>query len=376
MQDTGQTFRRDPEDSGAFAFSGGWREFAPIAFTNLLLSIVTLGVYIFWARARERRYLWSHTRFIDDRLEWTGTGRELMIGYGLAVLLFALPIGLVNFIAFNAAIMRGHEGVAGLLGFAMYLLFFFLTGLAVFRGLRYRLSRTMWHGIRGGSDSFGLAFGWSYLWKILLGSFSLGLLTPWAMTSLWNDRFGEMSFGPFRFQAEARAGPIFLRFMLFYLAPVLFFVAAAGVVVLGMFTGIFTGVFNRVPAGPSPTLPIVLFAIIAAAYLLFFVVLGVIALVFYAAYFRQVVGTLRLGELHFAFTATTSDWIRLFIGNFTLVFCTLGIGYVFIGYRNWTFFVRYMQAYGEIELTGFTQSTTRAPRQGEGLLDAFDIGAI
>lgn len=371
-----QDLRRDSEETGAFVFSGSWRAFTPIAFTNLLLSIVTLGIYIFWARTRERRYLWSHTRFIDDRLEWTGTGRELMIGYGFAILLFALPIGLINFITFNAAIMRGHEGIAGVIGFAMYLLFFFLTGLAVFRGLRYRLSRTLWHGIRGGSDSFGLAFGWRYLWKMLLGSFSLGLLTPWAMTSLWNDRFGEMSFGPLRFQAEARAGPIFLRFMLFYLAPVLFFIAAAGVVLLGMFTGIFTGVFNHVPAGPSPALPILLFVFVAIFYLLFFVVLGVIALVFYAAYFRQVVGTLRLGDLDFAFTATTADWVRLFVGNFALVFGTLGIGYIFIGYRNWTFFIRHMQAYGEIELTGLTQSTTRAPRQGEGLLDAFDIGAI
>jgi len=370
---------RDSEKARAFAFSGNWREFAPIAFTNLLLSIVTLGVYIFWARARERRYLWSRTRFIDDRLEWTGTGRELMVGYGLAFLLLALPIGLINFIAFNAAIMRGHEGIAALLGFAMYLLFFFLTGLAVFRGLRYRLSRTLWHGIRGGSDSFGLAFGWSYLWKMLLGSFSLGLLTPWAMTSLWNDRFGEMSFGPLRFQAEARAGPIFLRFLLFYLAPILFLVSVMAVIMIGVFTGVFAGAFGHLPTVPTPspsTLPIVLFLVLGGFYLLFFVVLGVIALSYYSAYFRQAIGTLRLGELEFAFTATTGDWIRLFVGNFALVFGTLGVGYVFVGYRNWTFFVRYMEAYGEVELTGFTQSTTRAPRQGEGLLDAFDIGAI
>jgi len=59
---------RDSQGNKAFAFSGDWREFAPIAFTNLLLSIVTLGVYLFWARTRERRYLWSRTQFIDDRL--------------------------------------------------------------------------------------------------------------------------------------------------------------------------------------------------------------------------------------------------------------------------------------------------------------------
>lgn len=53
----------------AFGFDGSWREFAPIAFTNLLLTIVTLGIYRFWGIARERRYLWARTRFVDEKLE-------------------------------------------------------------------------------------------------------------------------------------------------------------------------------------------------------------------------------------------------------------------------------------------------------------------
>jgi uncharacterized membrane protein YjgN (DUF898 family) len=39
----------------SFAFEGSWREYAPIAFTNLLLTIVTLGIYRFWATTRTRR---------------------------------------------------------------------------------------------------------------------------------------------------------------------------------------------------------------------------------------------------------------------------------------------------------------------------------
>ena len=74
----------DQETTGgasAFAFSGTWREYAPIAFTNLLLIIVTLGIYRFWATTRTRQYLWSRTRFVDERLEWAGTGLELFIGF-------------------------------------------------------------------------------------------------------------------------------------------------------------------------------------------------------------------------------------------------------------------------------------------------------
>jgi hypothetical protein len=70
------------------------------------------------------------------------------------------------------------------------------------------------------------------------------------------------------------------------------------------------------------------------------------------------------------------DWIKLILGHIGLVVVTLGIGLIFIGYRNWSFFIRHMEASGEIDLAGLTQSTTEEPRQGEGLLDAFDVGAF
>ena len=63
-------------------------------------------------------------------------------------------------------------------------------------------------------------------------------------------------------------------------------------------------------------------------------------------------------------------------GSLLLVVFTLGIGQIFVGYRNWTFFIRHMRAYGEVRINTLTQSATREPGQGEGLLDAFDVGAF
>ena len=48
----------------------------------------------------------------------------------------------------------------------------------------------------------------------------------------------------------------------------------------------------------------------------------------------------------------------------------------FVRYRKWSFFIRHMEAGGEINLDALTQSPTRELKQGEGLLDAFDMGAI
>ena len=357
---------QETTNARAFEFDGNWREFAPIAFTNLLLSIVTLGVYTFWAKTRERRYLWSRTRFIDDRLEWTGTGLELFIGYVAAFFLFLLPLGLVQF-AIQALAIRGQDGLAGLLFLVFYLGFLYLIGFAVYRAMRYRLSRTYWHGIRGGSDDQGFGYGFSHLWKTIVGSLALGLLVPWAMVNLWNERWNRMSFGPHEFRSGARVSNSLMgRYMLYYLMPILVFVGVAIAIA-----------FLRPSVGNSPEeIQLTVIIAVALGYIGFFVVLGLIALTFYAAYFREVVGNLSLGGLEFEFDARTKDWLVLFIVNVALVVGTLGVGALFIGYRNWAFFVRHMQAYGTLNLDDFTQSTTRAPRQGEGLLDAFDVGAF
>lgn len=355
------------DQEGAFGFGGTWREFAPIAFTNLLLCIVTLGIYTFWARTRERKYLWSQTRFIDDRLEWTGTGLELFIGYLIAFVFFVLPLVLLNF-GIQALTLRGHFGAASLLFLVLYFLILYVTGIAIFRALRYRLSRTFWRGIRGGSDQQGFGFGLSYVWRTIVGSLVLGLMIPWSMVSLWNERWKQMSFGPIRFESGASYNPIFKRFLLFYLAPVILFVAGIVAAVMGLGGGF---------APPEPGDLASSFVIfIVALYILFFVIMGAIALVYYSAYFREVVGHLSLGNLEFEFTARTGDWFRLVMGNLALVVFTLGIGQIFVGYRNWSFFIRHMRAFGDVNVDELTQSTTREPGQGEGLLDAFDVGAF
>lgn len=357
----------DNGEAGAFAFDGNWREFAPVAFTNLLLTIVTLGIYSFWARSRERRYLWSRTRFIDDQLEWTGTGRELFLGYILALVLFLLPIGLLQLVI-QSLILRGQGAIAGILMLGLYLLILWAAGVAIFRALRYRLSRTYWHGIRGGSDDNGFRYGVSFAWRTIVGFLALGLLVPWATVGLSNRRWRAMSFGPLQFDAGASASPLIWRYLLYYLLPILLVIGG------GLLAFIFR---SSVPEPASAEeAQRALFLVVIVFYLVFFVLFGLIALFYYSAYFREVVDNLTLGELSFGFTARTLDWLKLMAGNIALVVFTLGIGIIFVSYRNWAFFVRHMQAYGEIDLEGLTQSQTRTLGTGEGLLDALDVGAI
>ena len=351
----------------AFRFTGNWREFAPIAFTNLVLTIVTLGIYRFWARARERRYLWSRTEFIDDTLEWTGTGGEMFKGF-LIVMIALLPALLLLQFGFQAMVLRGQGSAAGAIAGFIYLGLFFLGGVARYRALRYRLSRTYWHGIRGGGDSGGWGYGLSYLWRSALGWLAFGLLVPWSMTSLWNARWRAMSFGPDRFDCSARAGPIFGRYLLFYLLPFLFLVIGFAVAVLAG-----ASVGPLVLYSEQPLIGAMLvFVLIVGVYAL----TGLVALAYYSAYLRETIGSLRWNDLRFSFEARTGEWVGLLVTNTLLVVCTLGIGYVFLSYRNWKFFIRHLEAEGVVALDELTQSPVMGASDAEGLASAFDIGAI
>jgi uncharacterized membrane protein YjgN (DUF898 family) len=399
-----------PAAASAITFHGNWIDFMKIAVPNLLLTVVTLGFYRFWATTRERQYQWSQTQFIDERLEWTGTGLELFIGFIMAFFLIGIPFTLLQLIL-QGMVFQGEGILAVSLGIALFILLFYLIGIAYFRALRYRLSRTYWRGIRGGSDDQGVGYGWSYLWKNFAGMIPLYLLYPWATISLWNERWSKMSFGPYQFVSNADWTQLMKRYLLFYLVPFLVFVMA----ILGWLTGDSAG-----PGGGTGGM-IAFGGFMVLLVISFYIILPVAALLYYSKFFRVAVAGLRIGELEFEFKARSPDWILFFLANWAIwgvaagitfipiqmltaggpvspdIFkgdnmsiavlgtlamtaiigtITIGLANALIRYRSWCFFVKHMEAFGEVNLDRMSQSPTRVSGHGEGLLDAFDVGAI
>jgi uncharacterized membrane protein YjgN (DUF898 family) len=347
----------------AVEFTGNWREYLPIAVTNALLVICTLGIYRFWASARQRRYLWSRTHFIDDSLEWTGTGKEMFLGFLIAIAVLA-PFLLFFQFLFPALIARGQPGAAfGILAL-FYVALIYLGGFARFRALRYRLSRSWWHGIRGGSNVPGWNYGGEYLGRYALSAVTMFIVYPWAATRLWNSRWNAMSFGPLEFRAKLDADGLKARWALLYLVPIAAMVLFA---ILGA-----AGALAKSPGAAPASLGLMLVCVL----LLFYVALPLATLSWYAKYFRHAASATSLGELEFGFDATTVQWLGLVLGNIGLAIVTLGFGITYWGYRNWAFMVRHLQVYGTVDVSELTQSTTRSPREAEGFADAFDVGAI
>ena len=337
----------------AVRFTGHWQDYLKIAATNLLLTIVTLGIYRFWAKARERRYLWAHTQIIDDDLEWTGTGGEMLIGFLMVMGVFlgwgALMFG-------GAALLGQWFLIVGVIAFYIFLLWGF--GFAQFRALRYRLSRTYWRGIRGGSDDSGVGYGWTALGNNFVAGLTLGIMTPRAIVENWNDRIRKMSFGPHMLDSDVDTVGLQSRWMMIYAVYIGF--------------GILAALTSPDPAtvqpgfNPAEILPV----------LLLLVGLALVMTSFWALFFRKAAATFRVGELSAGFEVSTAEWLKFYARMVGLAIVTLGFGLLMVGYLRWKFVMDRLHLYGEIDVSSLTQSTTTAPKDAEGFADAFDIGAF
>src|SRR5579872_1088667 len=85
----------------AVSFVGDRGEFRRLVTRGAGLELVTFGFYRFWLATDIRRHLWSHTSVGGDAPEYTGRGRELLIGF-----LFALAILAPIYIAISSSASR------------------------------------------------------------------------------------------------------------------------------------------------------------------------------------------------------------------------------------------------------------------------------
>jgi uncharacterized membrane protein YjgN (DUF898 family) len=266
---------------------------------------------------------------------------------------------------FPALIAHGKAAAAGGVIFLFEIALIYLGGFARFRALRYRLSRSWWHGIRGGSDNPGWNYGGEALGRYVLVGITFFVMLPWAVTRLWNSRWNAMSFGPLEFQANVTADGLKWRWALVYFVPI-------GAALIGALGFSLLGLNDRVGAGAMAGVGIIFLGIV----LLFYIGIPLMTLNWFAGFYRKAAAATSLGDLEFGFEANTWDWLKLFLGNVGLAIVTLGFGLTYWGYRNWAFMVRHARLYGTIDVGELTQSTTHAPREAEGFADAFDIGAI
>src|ERR1700761_1674270 len=121
-----------PPQPSQLSFEGDRREFFYLAARGAALELITAGFYRFWLATDIRRHLWSNTVIDGDAAEYTGRGKELLIGF-LFALAILVPIYVAYFlISIEAERLKGFASIPLILGFYAFGQF------AIYRARRYR----------------------------------------------------------------------------------------------------------------------------------------------------------------------------------------------------------------------------------------------
>ena len=208
-----------PALPGSVSFSGKRGEFRALVTRGAVLELITVGFYRFWLTTDIRRHLWSDTAVDDDAFEYTGRGKELLVGF-----LFALAIIVPVYLAYFLISVEAARFKA----FASFplLAFFYLFGqFAIYRARRYRLTRTVWRGVRFWMTGSGWAYAaYAALWGALVG-LTLGLMLPWREASLERYKMRHTYYGDLQGSFEGRGWDFFkCGWWLWLLAPIALYV--------------------------------------------------------------------------------------------------------------------------------------------------------
>jgi uncharacterized membrane protein YjgN (DUF898 family) len=334
------------------AYHGTRSALTALFFKNLALSIVTLGVYRFWAITNLRAFLWGHWSVAGEPFDYSGTGKELFIGFlKVAVALMMLSTAAqIGQIAGVGAIVQLVVG----LGYAVFVFLLYVAGS--YLALRYRMARTRWRGVT--FVQRGTVRG--YLGLMLLGWFlcivTLGFYLPWFQIKRARYVFNYLSFGSIPFRQTATAKGLLLR----YFGVGLIIATTIGVAAVLWITLAPMALLNDVDAAFGPLL-----GVFAGALVVFLGYLFAVS-VYRQKLTQNIAEGLSLGPLRFRFSATATQFFRLTLGNLLLTWLSLGLLYPLATHRTQTFWARHLSVLGAIDPAEIEQAALR-PLGGEGL---------
>lgn len=290
----------------AIRFNGRGSEYFGIWIVNLLLTLITLGIYSSWAKVRRMQYFYRHTELAGSTFDFHG--RPLRMFYGRL-------IALGMFLAYSYSV-RLHSLVTLLVLVSLALVMPWLLR----NSLRFRLYNTSWRGAR---FHFKGSVGGAY--RVFLLNGFLTMITFYIMAPFMHQRLKAYQhdnswFGRTRCSFHASVGR-------FYLVYLLLLAAVVGFIVLATMSGAF-GAFMAIGAarhGGDRVDPAAIYKMLFTVYgiaILFGVTIGP---AFHALINNLVWNNTRIGEhrLECRMSPIKLAWITL--SNLLLLIPTIGL---------------------------------------------------
>lgn len=288
-----------------FEFNGKAGEFFGIWIVNLVLSILTLGVYSPWAKVRTHRYFYGSTRLDGDAFSYHAKPTQILIARILVLIVFVL-VSLVSSVE-----PRSY--------FVIYPALFFLFPWLITRSLRFQARVSRWRNVSfDWKTDYWATFVVLYLTPfvtVLTLGFGIPLVTRW--TQKW--AYQRLSFGDRPFTLEASLGRLYkLFFVLFAIGFVLYIIGLA-LIILPM-----TMIAESSTDFESPAAMAGIFGAILPGYIVLLSV-SVVILVYRAGVRNIVFDGLKLDGVHrFRSSISKRQYALIVVTNLLAVIASLG----------------------------------------------------
>ncbi|EIT68236.1 MULTISPECIES: YjgN family protein [Hydrocarboniphaga] len=328
------------ESPQRFRFTGSGGEYFRIWIVNLLLTILTFGIYSAWAKVRRLQYFYRHTEVAGSSFDYHGSPLSILAGRAVAFVLL---------IAYNASGKISFAATFIALAVMVMVLPWLLRNSFRFR-LRYSSYRGLRFSFKAGNAQaystflpygfFALLFvgltAWAFngqmptdpeesvdaqkamIFAGLMGTIAVAyaLVIPLLHQRLKRFQHGNAWFGLTPFSFGATAG----RFYAIYAMTGLIWVGAA--FGIGIVAAIAAGVGGLVAREGGSEAVYGVLTLVAPAYLLLFAITG--------AYFSARIANLvwngtRLGEHRFESQLRVLPLMWIMLTNMLLVLITLGL---------------------------------------------------
>ncbi len=306
-----------------FYFHGEGAKLFGIVIVNLLLTLLTLGLYYPWAKAAILQYMYKETELSGSRFTFHGTGKEMFKGFIKAVGIFVVIYGVLFGLTYL------EMPVLGMIFF--YLAIFGLLPFVIHGSMRYRLSRSSWKGIHFGYRGDLKEFSKKYYKDVLFSILTLGIYGAWMTMNIRKYTVSHSRYGDVKFDFHGEGGRYF--------------------------------------------------GILVGGYILSIITLGIYSfwwmkdLINY--YYNNIEMDQNGTKIPFKSTIKGDGLFGLMIVNFLIVFFTLGLGAPWAQVRTMKYLCNHLFIGGEFDANAVTQTEEEyKDATGEDLGDMLDIGII
>ncbi len=348
-------------DFHRLSFTGSASEYFGIWIVNILLTIVTVGIYSAWAKVRRNRYFYGNTVLLGRAFEYHAKGKQILIG---RLIVFAYLV------VYNVLL-----NVYPLAGIVLVVVILFFVPWLVMRGLRFSARVTSYRNVR--FDFVGKVGGafLAFLVGPVVATLTLGILTP--LASRWMYRYigNNLRYGGKAFTTDPQLGPIYKTWLLSALIIVLGFVVIGTVVLANI--SVFAAMVDNSGAVP-PEMQAGMFMLMTLSILSFYLSFGIAAL-FYRAGVRNVAwsATLFDGKHQMLSDMSRLRYVWIVISNIVVTVLTLGLMRPWAAVRS----ARYQNEHTAIRFDGDVGEILAAAEQ-EGMavgaefmdFEGFDFG--